>query len=60
LNIAWLFWEVVNMCMLVASDGAMCSSELVVAAMSTAVRAASSASLEPSVANRIVVGKIII
>src|SRR3712207_6730772 len=38
----------------------MCSSELVCLPRSTAVRVASSASLEPSVANRILVGKMLI
>src|ERR671921_2916844 len=37
-----------------------CSSELVCLPRSTAVRVASSASLEPSVANRILVGKMLI
>src|SRR5215217_6189785 len=38
----------------------MCSSELVLLAMSAAIRAASSACLEPSVASRILVGKTLI
>jgi hypothetical protein len=37
-----------------------CNSEFVVLAMSVAVLAASSASLEPSVASRILVGKMLI
>jgi hypothetical protein len=39
---------------------ATCSSELVLSARSTAVRAAKEASLEPSVARRIFVGKMLI
>ena len=60
LNIAWLFWEVVNMCMLVASDGDHVQLRVGCSGDVDSRPGSQFGLLRTMVANRILVGKILI